>query len=477
MLTPLVAEVPALAALVAVQDAELVVIAQFKRLKPTPLVLKIINKVFAVRFAGFLAQGMPKPATASILVSAIALTLEIISTFSEEVKKQEEEEEKEEEDQNSRSDSASATSSTPSSMSSGSPEATPVHIMGFSGGWPNLLLDVVAEFFPNEGEGDFETLNDLDIKYYATNITEGLANAISWLPLFSFIVPDEIPFDDFDDEDVPPRDEDVVGRRWQDESVFSENVHAEMDLDATDLDARDIFHAPVHTLDKRAGASFPPRKPGFTIDSLKAQRNPSLHLRLPSFKENLRPNFPTFDQQIPLVDNKLAEGASIHIIDTGLGTPAFKTDGALPRNIFTAKVRTFLMDHALDRTTFTSKSHLPTLYNGWIKSICRATTPPVPRSIPREAPEPQQRTTLQPELAIRQEDDDILIPIVENGTLIDPDFAPSNLGEPDRLSLARPNIIDDDIISHIKHDIINYIKHEVLDNIKCNILDNAVARL
>ncbi|XXH06114.1 hypothetical protein Hte_012559 [Hypoxylon texense] len=300
--TPLVAEAPALAALVAIQDAESVVTAQLGLLKPTAPVLEMIDKVFAARFAGLLAQGVPNPVTAGILVSAIALALETVPEIIDEVEKQEEENQS-----SSQTTSASTTSSTSSSASPAPTE--PLHIVGFSNNWPDLLLDVITDYFPDDGEGDMETVDELSLKYYATNMTEGLANAISWLPIFDFIVPDEIIPDDTEVDSG----EDSVSRRRRDEDAFSGHASAAADLD----------HEPPHVLDKRVNTRFPIR----ASDRLVIQpeqvisKNPPLHLRLPSFKEGQIVEWDTIDKHPPVTDSLYAKGVSIHIIDSGLGPP------------------------------------------------------------------------------------------------------------------------------------------------------------
>ncbi|KAI1375694.1 hypothetical protein F4677DRAFT_446323 [Hypoxylon crocopeplum] len=645
--TPLVAEVPALAALVAIEDAESVVAAQLARLKPTDPVLEMSDKVFAARFAGLMAQGVPNPVTAGLLVSAIAIALETVPAIVEEVEKQEEEE------QNSSSNSASTSTASSTSLESPEPTGPPLQIVSFSKNWPDLLLDVITEFFPDEGEGDLETVDELSLKYYATNMTDGLANAISWLPIFNFIVPDEIPLESIN--------EDNARRRRRDEGGFSGNAHARAAADA------DLDHTPVHVLDKRTGANFPRRQSPFKVGILPTQQtNPPLHLRLVSFKENLVPIWSSVDKQPPLVDGQGGRGVSIHVIDSGVGTPdnmfpadgefsngnlirhvpdlqrcydntpqrnqipvptratqgeeiadedphshgtcvldiagglkngfatkatfhswkdsyegcepsttglinifkriantittesrqkksvinysqgkshapsrnwkfwdsllqplwkleavfvvsggsdakggftkdflpqavaelssndnpvivvggvskngqvsptnfrdtssvkriavyaldevtCFKSDlvteqseigtsfaapavagviaswlavpefvtaiDALPGTSFAFKVRSFLVDHALDRSAFPG---IPTLYNGWVQSLCEAALPPAPP--PRAMRESRQRTPSQPELAVRQQADDEVIPIVENGTLVDPNLAPT----------------------------------------------------
>ncbi|KAI2627758.1 hypothetical protein GGR54DRAFT_652603 [Hypoxylon sp. NC1633] len=298
--TPLVAEAPALAALIAIEDAESVVAAQLGRLRPTPPVLEMIDKVFAARFAGLIAQGVPNPATAGILVSAVALALETIPAIVDEVEKQEEE------DQSS-SSSNSASTSTASSTTSESPEPTPLQIVGFSQKWPDLLLDVITDFFPDEGDGDMETADHLSLKYYATNMTDGLANAIGWLPIFDFIVPDSRPPEpDIDEDSTDSR------RRQRDEGLYSRKARA----------AEDLYHTPAHVLDKRTGASFPRRQgSNWGVFSLRRQgkANAPLHLRLVSFKENINPDWPSVDQQIPLMDGQFGKGISIHVIDSGVG--------------------------------------------------------------------------------------------------------------------------------------------------------------
>lgn len=164
----------------------LVIQRVISQLPPTDATSTLTGAIEAAKFAATAAEILPNPIAAGALtvavVAAVAAAAEV---------------EKEAEKQASTTKTATATS-TSSSATSG-PSA---FLVALDQKWPDLIVDAFVHAFPDNGDGTLEEFQGLGLKTYLTNISSSLADAVSILPVFDFVVINAVPNDDNDDNDV-----------------------------------------------------------------------------------------------------------------------------------------------------------------------------------------------------------------------------------------------------------------------------------
>lgn len=95
------------------------------------------------------------------------------------------------------------TTATMSSTSSSTATETPAYVVALDQKWPSLIIDAFLEAFPDNGDGSMQDFNALGVKTYLPNITSYLADAISILPVFDYVIVNDLGPNAFtEDEDL-----------------------------------------------------------------------------------------------------------------------------------------------------------------------------------------------------------------------------------------------------------------------------------
>ncbi len=149
---------------------------------------KLTEALEAVQFAAAVCRGLPNPIAAGALAGGIIVLVETAAEVAEEAEQQ-------------ASSTASTPSSTATSTTSSQTSGPTPHLVVLDSKWPGFLVDAFVEAFPDQGEGMREDYAHLGLRTYVTNISDSLADAISILPIFKFIVGNEDP-GMFDNADV-----------------------------------------------------------------------------------------------------------------------------------------------------------------------------------------------------------------------------------------------------------------------------------
>jgi len=140
---------------------------------------KLTGSLEATKFAATVSDIFPNPIAGALLAIQISSTLAAAAELVEEAEEEEQQ-----------TTTTTASSSTSTSSSSAAPTATE-YVVCLSKKWPALLIDAFVEAFPEDG---IQTdLSALKLTLFATNMTEDLADIVSLLPIFNFVVPDQIP--------------------------------------------------------------------------------------------------------------------------------------------------------------------------------------------------------------------------------------------------------------------------------------------
>jgi hypothetical protein len=170
----------------------LCVIAVLRKITSLPnfsAIPKLTGSLEATKFVATVSEKFPDPIAGALLALQIGSTLAAAAELVEEA----------EEEQTTTS---SVASSSTSSSGSAAPTATE-YVVCLNQKWPSLLIDAFVEAFPEDGiQADLDALH---LSLFTTKITDELADIVSLLPIFTFVVPDEIPgavveVDDDDDD-------------------------------------------------------------------------------------------------------------------------------------------------------------------------------------------------------------------------------------------------------------------------------------
>jgi hypothetical protein len=134
----------------------------------------------AVQFAALASEIFPNPVAGAFLAVEIGTALTAAASLVEEA---------EEEDNQSSSSTSKSSSTSTSSSSSETPTATQ-YVVALDSKWPSLIVDAFVEAFPENGTR--ENFNGLGLDTFVTDLSDELAQIVSTLPIFTYVVPNAI---------------------------------------------------------------------------------------------------------------------------------------------------------------------------------------------------------------------------------------------------------------------------------------------
>lgn len=277
-----------------------------KPLPPTAAVTRLTGALEAARFAGVVARTFPNPVPAGMLITVAGIAVEAAVEVAEEADKHEEEEQQ---SSGSKSSRASSTSSTTSSPTGG---PTP-HVVAMGTKWPDLIVDAISHAFPDDGKGRREDFKYLGIRTYVTNITDFLGDAVSILPIFTYIESNDPVVGTYDDE--AGRSLEIMNRNATDPDTelfqLSQDGHQGSKVERTE----DEHGTLVRRWDGPYNSEFPAIK-GITFS---AETRPQPHLPLVSQKWPTSGKTPD-DIYHYLRNSDGGEGVTIFVVDSGFGS-------------------------------------------------------------------------------------------------------------------------------------------------------------
>lgn len=294
------------------------VLSALSGLPLTAAVTTLTETIEASRFAALAAQGVPNPITASTLTTALGLALSAVADVAEEA-------DQEAESSSSGDQSSTSTLSSTTSSSSEPPEPSS-YIITFSSKWPDVVVDAFADAFPDDGDGFHDELDGFGMKTYITNITDELAAAINWLPIFDLILPNRV-WGNGPDVQVNLQFAGYTSDAQLSPAVRDSALEESRDWgDAPHVDNPRNTSGTTNSASTLA-ARVPSDNSAFTFPVVSTniiEQNRDLPIHLPFISENdlYLSKYPTLSTWPYIFDYNSGQGSRLFIVDTGFGPVA-----------------------------------------------------------------------------------------------------------------------------------------------------------